>query len=306
MENALSAWKQSMYGHNTGSLNTLNFNRASLTLYRIANLTLYASIVELQVVAGLPKIMGKPVPEVEQKRILRKMCTTWIQSEGAFKAVHHAVKLLKETLFSSSQYLPILTRNTMNAEFSGPTQRADYFLDGILHGKWCLYLATLTIWAYGALSSINETNDGIVNELNMYGQGIQGSGGDFYMSNNYHERDEQAAWMHALAYLDHVIKLPDKEPEKAKRTFLSSPNRIETRGVVIIIRNLLQNERWQLRIYPFATRSFLTELVREGSVVLSNILANQHLIAMFPFDTLGIFEPESRRMSVVDGSGGEY
>src|SRR5271154_5911171 len=80
MENALSAWKQSMYGHNTGSLNTLNFNRASLTLYRIASLTLYASIVELQVVAGIPKIMGRPIPEYEQKRILKKMCTTWIQS----------------------------------------------------------------------------------------------------------------------------------------------------------------------------------------------------------------------------------
>jgi hypothetical protein len=305
MENALSAWKQSMYGHNTGSLNTLNFNRASLTLYRIANLTLYASIVELQIVAGLPKIMGKPVPEIEQKRILKKMCTTWIQSEGAFKAVHHAVKLLKETLFSSSQYLPILNRNAMNAEFSGPTQRADYFLDGILHGKWCLYLATLTIWAYGALSSINETSDGIVNELTMYGQGIQSSGGDFYTSNDYHERDEPAAWMHALAYLNHVIQLPDKEPDKAKRAFLCSPNRIETRGVVIIIRNLLQNERWQLRIYH-PKMLISNGLVREGSAVLSNILANQHLIATIPFNTLGIYESESRRMSMVDGSGGEY
>ena len=301
MERAFVAWRHSTQNHYTGLSNTVKFNRASLTLYRIASITLYTSIVELQIVAGLLKIMGRPVPVKEQQRVLLKMCTSWIQSEGAVKAVHHAVKLLGDTLFSSPDYLPISNPSSANPEIYSRLQRADYSLDGILHGKWCLYLATLTIWAYGACTSINQSNDGIVSGLNMYGQGVQGAGGEFYTSSDYDERDEQSAWLHAQAYLKAILPLTT---DKAK--LFSSNARVETRGVIIIIRNLLHPERWELRT-RFPSVAFLTGLVREGSRVLGKILANQHLLATTDFDTLPIDGmSESRRMSIVDGAGDDY
>ena len=50
-----------MQGTHTAHPSTVKFNRSSMTLYRIANVTLHTSILDLQILAGLPRLMGKPV-----------------------------------------------------------------------------------------------------------------------------------------------------------------------------------------------------------------------------------------------------
>jgi hypothetical protein len=245
VERALHAWRTTTQGTYTGMTSTVKFTRASLTLFRIANITLQTSIIDLQVLAGMGKIMGKPIQPNAQYTVLLRMTMQWANSEGGVKATQHAVKLLSETLFSSPEYLPSRMHSNDTAIY-GQFQRADYALDGILHGKWCLYLAMLTLWAWGAVISSPSSPEGpAMNGVNVYGQGIKGEDGVIYDSHSYSENDEPTAWRHAAAYLKTMLQACSD-----KVNLINSPARMETRGLVIIIRNLLSNERWELRIFP--------------------------------------------------------
>src|SRR5579871_5694659 len=77
MERALHAWRNSMQGAYTANPSTVKFNRSSLTLFRIANVTLHTSILDLQILAGLPKLMGKPVKEETSLNVLLRLSTVW-------------------------------------------------------------------------------------------------------------------------------------------------------------------------------------------------------------------------------------
>ena len=244
VERALHAWRTNMQGHYTGMTSTVKFNRSSLTLFRIANITLHTSIIDLQVLAGMGKIMGKPIKAPQTYHILIRMTTTWAGSDGAVKAVTHALKLLSETLFSSPVYLPSRMHANNDPNF-GQLQRADYALDGILHGKWCLYLATLTLWAWGAVISGPGSREGsTMNGMVSYGQGVKGEDGETYTSHSYSDDDEQTAWAHAQGYLKTMVAAAHE-----KGGLVVTPARTETRGLVIVIRNLLANERWELRTF---------------------------------------------------------
>lgn len=238
-----------MQGAYTANPSTVKFNRSSMTLYRIANVTLYTSILDLQILAGLPRLMGKPVKEETSLNVLLRLSTTWASSEGAAKSVQHALKLLNETLFSKSapEYLASRQQRLgMSEGMYSHYQRMDYALDGVLHGKWCLYLATLTLWAWGVVTSNNPSREGSVglNGMGGYGTGIKLEEGENFNFASYPENDESAAWQHAHYYLDQM-RLASKD-----RTSLATvAARTETRGLIITIRNILMQERWELCIF---------------------------------------------------------
>jgi hypothetical protein len=243
-----------MQGAYTANPSTVKFNRSSMTLYRIANVTLHTSILDLQILAGLPRLMGKPVKEETSVHVLLRLSTSWAGSEGAAKSVQHALKLLNETLFSKSgpDYLTSRQQRLGTSDGSySHYQRMDYALDGVLHGKWCLYLATLTLWAWGIVTSNNPSREGSVgmNGMGAYGSGIKVEDGDNYNFNAYPETDEVTAWHHAHYYLKQMsIASQDRS------SLATVATRTETRGLVITIRNMLLHERWELGILLFGSR----------------------------------------------------
>lgn len=244
VEQALSAWRASTQGINTGNPTNVKFNRSSLPLYRVANITLWTNILDLQILAGMNKIMGKPVKRQAGLNVLLRMATAWANSEGALKSVYHALKLLIETYFASNEYLPSRAQDGSYNHF----QRMDYALDGILHGKWCLYLATLTLWAWGAVAAASSSREGSVmtmGGISAYGSIVKLEEHDTYDFSSYPIEDDVTAWHHAKAYLKAM-----SEAGQERHGYINCPARAETRGLVVVMHNLLKDERWELRKIP--------------------------------------------------------
>lgn len=297
IERALNAWRSSTQGTNTANPSIARFNRSSMTLYRIANITLHTKIVDLQVLAGLPKIMGKPVKDDMSINALLRMSTSWANSDGAAKSVLHALKLLTETVFKLGyDYLASRQHGGQDGHF-GHFQRMDFALDGILHGKWCLYLATLTLWAWGVVTANNPSREGSVsmNGMSAYTQSVKLEDGDLNFS-SYTDDDQVTAWHHAQHYLKCMMAVANE-----RNGLATVPARTETRGLIIIMRNLLMNERWELRIILLSIQLMI---VREGAALCNKILNNQHRgNSLNPDEIQSLWE--NRRMSVA-GTVGSY
>jgi len=198
-----------------------------MLLYRVASITLHTSILDLQILAGLTRLMGKPVNDTSARNSLFRLSTVWAGSEGAAKSVHHAVKLLSETLFPENHSRSRLWRE------------GDPDLRGILHGKWCQYLATLTLWAWGAVTTDMISRENSLGD--QFGTSFK-SEDDIYDEANLTIDNNEGAFRQAKNYLSKMSGLHLKQ-------LRSCAERGETRGLVIVMHNSLKAERWQLRLY---------------------------------------------------------
>jgi len=237
MELALDAWRASTQGQYTGNPSTINASLSSDVLFRIAHITLHTSVIDLQVLAGIDKVMGKPVTPPAKYDVLKRTITRWANSEGAVKSVHHALELLSETVFQSAFYLS--TSAQTHDPMYGRLQSVEHALDVIVHGKWCLYLATLTLWAWGALTAAEFWREGTANGMSEY---IKTEGG----LHETRKKDDQTVWNNAQSYLKAMLAISRGNQGES---LMTSPWRLETRGLIIVTRNLLHSERWELRIF---------------------------------------------------------
>lgn len=100
---------------------------AANALYRSAHITLNVEILDLQICAGAPHILGRTVTQNDIERS-RSNIPQWLQNESgmALKAAKHASFILQDAVMSLDDW-----------------NDADAF-----HFPWCLYLATLTCWAF--------------------------------------------------------------------------------------------------------------------------------------------------------------
>lgn len=100
---------------------------AAHMLYRSAHITLNVEILDLQICAGTPHILGRVVTQNDIERS-RRIIPQWLQDESgmALKAAKHASFILQDAVMSLDDW-----------------DDADAF-----HFPWCLYLATLTCWAF--------------------------------------------------------------------------------------------------------------------------------------------------------------
>lgn len=100
---------------------------AAHALYRSAHITLNVEILDLQICAGTPHILGRAVTQNDVERS-RRIIPQWLQDESriAVKAAKHASFILQDAVISLDDW-----------------DDADAF-----HFPWCLYLATLTCWAF--------------------------------------------------------------------------------------------------------------------------------------------------------------
>lgn len=104
------------------------FNMTSTAIYHAAHITLEVEILDLQIYAGARHIIGRPVGRADFDRS-RRIVREWAKpggSSGASKAAWHAAHLIRDGIM-----------NLDAVDFSQP-----------FHYPWCLYLATLTCWAF--------------------------------------------------------------------------------------------------------------------------------------------------------------
>lgn len=98
-EDSLNAWRKTTVG-SLANPSALKFHRSSMSLYRIAQISLYTNFLDLHILAGLDRIMGKPINEEARINMLLQLSADWAPSKGADRAVQHALSLFNETIFS--------------------------------------------------------------------------------------------------------------------------------------------------------------------------------------------------------------
>jgi hypothetical protein len=144
------SWKADFDNHSMNMMLSLNdnpsrraeftrFSTATIAIYHAAYITLNVEILDLQIYAGARHIIGRPVFSEDFNRS-RRVLKQWAKPGGptqAAKAVGHAAQLLKD----------------------GIMKLENWDVDSAFHYPWCLYLASLTCWAFhfANVSDISET-----------------------------------------------------------------------------------------------------------------------------------------------------
>lgn len=111
--------------HDTLRQEFLTFTTANAAIYHAAHILLNAEFLDLQIYAGARHILGRPVgraDHVRSQRVVKRWAAT--TTSGATTAAVHAARLIGDGVGQG---------------FDAP---------GVFHYPWCLYLATLTCWAW--------------------------------------------------------------------------------------------------------------------------------------------------------------
>lgn len=116
---------------------------AAMALYRAASLALHVEVLDLQIAAGASQILGRVVTPSDRDRS-RGILSRWLSGPGSecTSASRHAAFLLQDAVLSLHDW-----------------EQTDAF-----HFPWCLYLATLTVWAF---------HTGMGMEMEMRDDGVQ-------------------------------------------------------------------------------------------------------------------------------------
>ena len=174
------------------------FSTSYNTVYHAAQVLLNADFLDLQIYAGARHILGKPVQRMDYIRsegVVKRWATTEPSDQNpscAAKAAWHAAMILRET----SQQLE------------------DFDAMGLFHMPWCLYLATLTCWAFH--HSAPARGGSVNNDSEMV----------------WDAKAEMDALISRMASID--------SPE----TLLAKQGIEKTGGLVWIMANVLERVRW--------------------------------------------------------------
>jgi hypothetical protein len=144
-------WKEDFDAYSKDVLLSLNDNQsekeefqqfvtANTAIYHSAHIILRVEINDLQIFAGASHIIGRPVMKADRDRSQQRI-ESWVKNESlsAAKATSHAAFLLRD----------------------GIRKLKKWDAGDVFHYPWCLYLATLTCWAFQVCEKGSEDAGGI-------------------------------------------------------------------------------------------------------------------------------------------------
>ena len=105
------------------------------TLHRMARISIYANLVDIQIVAQATSLRGRRLSPGDRSRATARIYT-WFHDPSAKVALREALELIRDTVFDGQRY------------------RASE--DIIAVRPWCLYQATLLCWVYTQLASSTQ------------------------------------------------------------------------------------------------------------------------------------------------------
>ncbi|CZR36448.1 uncharacterized protein FPRO_03292 [Fusarium proliferatum ET1] len=125
-------------------------------LYHLGHITVYISMPELCIFAGVPQILGRTVSSVDWRRTEAKI-KEWVASPGAIGGVYHALQLIRLILLQEAPRRGVTKdASGMATAFSPSTYpKYDAGSDKLLVRAWALYYASLVLWAYGYVQDGN-------------------------------------------------------------------------------------------------------------------------------------------------------
>jgi hypothetical protein len=109
---------------------------AARPLHRIAHVTVYVNLIDFHTFARAPSLSNSKTTRNEYADAQRRI-KAWSEKPVAKRTLSHCLLLIKETMFTQRRY-----------------RASD---DNIALRPWCLYHATLVLWAYGILTEGKST-----------------------------------------------------------------------------------------------------------------------------------------------------
>lgn len=214
------------------------FSTATIAIYHAAHITLNVEILDLQIYAGARHIIGRAVTRADYERS-RRIVREWAakptgSSAGggsaatpAAKAAWHAAHLLRDGI--------------MNLE--------NWDVNNAFHYPWCLYLSTLTCWAFhfanmvntNALTSPINNTAGNAGGANVTTHEPCSSSHGIYIENGTGTVDDGIAW-HAKAEMNALVSNMTSAvvPENLWRVL----GKFSTSGLTTVMVKHLSNIRW--------------------------------------------------------------
>ncbi|SPO32020.1 related to C2H2 zinc finger protein [Ustilago trichophora] len=153
-------------------------HRATPSLVTAAQIALFADIIDIQIYAGLPSVLGRFIDRATFNAS-RRSVKDWARTSDGRTAVWYAVNFLRTSLLGTGtesygtiqtfrsgpmasaddgrdtgpSYPGLRDREGSSGVLGAPAGRKvsdrETGLDEVLHHRWCQYLCALVIWAYG-------------------------------------------------------------------------------------------------------------------------------------------------------------
>lgn len=117
-----------------------NVFEARTVLHHLAHMAMHVDIVDCQIYAGAPRLLGRSITPQDYNGATRRMKDVWAPTARARDATFYALRFLSNVIVSG--------QHSLNASAGLPiayTARDDV----LLNRPWVLYFATLIVWSYG-------------------------------------------------------------------------------------------------------------------------------------------------------------
>ncbi|PPJ58533.1 hypothetical protein CBER1_07170 [Cercospora berteroae] len=122
-------------------------------LHSLAHMALHAEIVDVEVLAGADRVLGRDILDVDRV-VVRQRMQEWASSPRARDAVFYAMRFLREVLMPGPESSTPHTGRMRSKTGIPYSARDDY----LLNRPYILYYACMVVWAYGYLLDGPITN----------------------------------------------------------------------------------------------------------------------------------------------------
>ncbi|XPS77238.1 hypothetical protein M3J09_009266 [Ascochyta lentis] len=117
-----------------------NVFEARTVLHHLAHMAMHVDIVDCQIYAGAPRLLGRSITPQDYNGAQRRMKEIWAPTARARDATFYALRFLSNVIVSGHHSL------NQSAGMSISYSARD---DVLLNRPWVLYFATLIVWSYG-------------------------------------------------------------------------------------------------------------------------------------------------------------
>jgi hypothetical protein len=195
------------FGYSNG-IDDDNVFESRTVLHHLAHMAMHVDIVDCQIYAGAPRLLGRSITPQDYNGAQRRMKEIWAPTARARDATFYALRFLSNVMVAGDHSLNPNAPASAGFSYSA---RDDY----LLNRPWVLYFATLIVWSYGFAL------DGPVKEP--------------YSLPTY---DNKVRDM--VLYLERVGGVASPEG------LIKTNNRNACLGLLIIMRDMFRTTRWEL------------------------------------------------------------
>lgn len=195
------------YAYSNG-LDDENVFESRTVLHHLAHMAMHVDIVDCQIYAGAPRLLGRSITPQDYNGAQRRMKEVWAPTARARDATFYALRFLSNVMVAGDHSLNPNTSPSTGFTYSA---RDDY----LLNRPWVLYFATLIVWSYGFALD-----------------------GPIKQPYKLYKYDDKVKDM--VGYLKRVGGV--RAPEDLSKI----PDRNACLGLLIIMRDMFKKTRWEL------------------------------------------------------------